>query len=241
MSEELLSALLDGECTPGELKRLLDEAAEAPALRGRWSRMCLVREAIEGTRVQHVAPDFCANIMAAIAREAQEPAAAPAKVVEFPAGRRGAPSQPRPARRRARSASRSWQPVAGLAAAASIVAVVAVGGYRMLNQPLDGAGTQVAAGTARVQPAVATEQVAAAPAAGQARLMPVAAVSSTAAAGDEPLQETRWSQLDADTARQLDEYMMEHSNLRATQGMGGALSYPRMTVRTAEYRTGERH
>ena len=28
---------------------------------------------------------------------------------------------------------------------------------------------------------------------------------------------------------------------RIVQGMGGALSYPRMTVRTAEYRTGERH
>jgi hypothetical protein len=69
----------------------------------------------------------------------------------------------------------------------------------------------------------------------QARLVQV----STAAV-DEPV-ETRWSQLDADTARQLGEYMMEHSNMRAEQGMGGALSYPRMTLHTAEYRSGERH
>ncbi len=70
----------------------------------------------------------------------------------------------------------------------------------------------------------------------QAKLVQV----SNAVGGEEPI-ETRWSQLDADTARQLNEYMMEHSNMRAEQGVGGALSYPRMMVRTAEYRTGEQH
>jgi len=36
MSEELLSALLDGECSPGDVKRLMDELASSPALKQRW-------------------------------------------------------------------------------------------------------------------------------------------------------------------------------------------------------------
>src|SRR5581483_166456 len=217
MSEELLSALLDGECTPGEVKRLLDEMARSPALKQRWSRMCAVRDAMEGTRVPAVSGDFCAGVMAAIAQERSAAAAPqPPRVV----------AMPRP-RRAAANASR-WQPFAGLAAAASIAAVAAVGGYRWRNQPV-GAPVQTAS-----LPAV-TQPVAYGAAAG-GRLVPVSAT----AAGDEPV-ETRWSQLDADTARQLSEYMMEHSNLRAEQGVGSALSYPRMTLRSAEYRSGERH
>jgi anti-sigma-K factor RskA len=138
-----------------------------------------------------------------------------------------------------------WQPFAGLAAAASIAAIATVGGYRWISQPVgapavvasatQSSGAQVAGAQssndgASVQP---VDFVAAAP---QAKLMQVSATS----AKDEPV-ETRWSQLDADTARQLNEYMMEHSNMRAEQGVGGALSYPRMMLRTAEYRTGEPH
>lgn len=228
MSEELLSALLDGECTPGEVKRLLDQLEHVPALQQRWTRMCLAREATENTRVRGVSVDFCAGVMAAIEREqiADAPARSP-KVVAL---------QPRRAAAAAVTASRSrWQPMVGLAAAASIAAIATVGGYRWLNQPVGGAVTVASAassaGTASVQP------VAYAP--GTAQQAKLVQVSNTVG-GEEPI-ETRWSQLDADTARQLNEYMMEHSNMRAEQGVGGALSYPRMMVRTAEYRTGEQH
>lgn len=217
MSEELLSALLDGECSPGEVKRLMDELASSPALQQRWSRMCVVRDAMEGTRVAAPQGDFCAGVMAAVAQERGAAPAPPPRVVTMP-------SRPRAAA----NASR-WQPFAGLAAAASIAAVAAVGGYRWLNQPV-GAPVQ----TASVPAAAATQPVAYGSAA-EARLVPVSAT-----AGEEPV-ETRWSQLDAATAHQLSEYMMEHSNLRAEQGVGSALSYPRMTLRTAEYRSGERH
>ena len=224
MSEELLSALLDGECSPGEVRRLMDELERSPALKQRWSRMCVVREAMDGTRVPAVSTDFCAGVMAAIKQE-KTAAPEPAKVVTMPARSRAA----------AANASR-WQPFAGLAAAASIAAVAAIGGYRMLNQPI-GAPVQTAsltpaAGTASTQPVTFT----AAADSSQPRLVPVSAT----AGGNEPV-ETRWSQLDADTARQLSEYMMEHSNMRADQGVGGSLSYPRMTLRTAEYRSSERH
>lgn len=226
MSEELLSALLDGECTPGEVKRLLDQLEHVPALQQRWTRMCLVREATENTRVRAVSVDFCAGVMAALESEqiADTPARSP-KVVALQPRRAAAAVVPR---------SR-WQPMVGLAAAASIAAIATVGGYRWLNQPVGGAVTVAsaasAASTASVQPVAF-----AAGAPPQAKLVQV----SNAVGGEEPI-ETRWSQLDADTARQLNEYMMEHSNMRAEQGVGGALSYPRMMVRTAEYRTGEQH
>lgn len=236
MSDELLSAMLDGECTPGELKRLLDSLEQSPALKQRWSRMCLVREAMQGTQVRagKAAPaDFCAGVMAAIAKEqdaapVHTPGKAPSKVVAMPVRR--------PAAAAAANASR-WQPVAGLAAAASIAAVAAVGGYRWISQPV-GVPGGLAANTVPASSPVAEQAVAytgGAPGVAQPRLVAV----STAAA-EEPV-ETRWSQLDADTARQLGEYMMEHSNMRADQGMGGSLSYPRMMLHTAEYRSGERH
>ena len=226
MSEELLSALLDGECTPGEVKRLLTQLEDSPALQQHWTRMCLVREASESTRVRKASVDCCAGDMAAIERDPVADPVRSAKVVPLSSRRPVAAAPARVSR---------WQPFAGLAAAASIAAIATVGGYRWMNQPV-GAPVAVASATAAqssgnaasVQP---VDFVAAAP---QAKLMQV----SDTSAKDEPV-ETRWSQLDADTARQLNEYMMEHSNMRAEQGVGGALSYPRMMLRTAEYRTGE--
>ncbi|MBV8063125.1 MAG: sigma-E factor negative regulatory protein [Nevskia sp.] len=231
MSEELLSALLDGECSPGEVKRLLDELEGSPALQRRWDRLCLVREAMEGTRIPAVSAGFCAGVMAAVERErAAAPAAPrPAKVVVMPSRTRAAA----PAARSLR-----WQPLAGLAAAASIATVAGIGGYRWLNQPVgvpvQTAALSPAAAPVSAEPVAYTTTSATAPAAAP-HLVPVSHTG-----GSEPV-ETRWSQLDAATARQLNEYMMEHSNLRAEQGVSAALSYPRMTVRTAEYRSGEQH
>ncbi|HWY25628.1 MAG TPA: sigma-E factor negative regulatory protein, partial [Nevskia sp.] len=102
MSEELLSALLDGECSPGEVRRLMDELERSPALKQRWSRMCVVREAMDGTRVPAVSADFCAGVMAAIKQE-KTAAPEPAKVVTMSLRSRAA----------AANASR-WQPFAGL-------------------------------------------------------------------------------------------------------------------------------
>jgi negative regulator of sigma E activity len=236
MSEELLSALLDGECSPAEAKRLLEQLEGSPALRRRWSRMCLTRDAVDGTRVEAASIDFCAGVMAAIEREKSASVAASQPQ---PAARLG---KAKPATvvplRRADAAARAWQPVAGLAMAASIAAVVAVGGYRWLSAPVavPGAAALVSpASTGSVAEAGGLQTVALAGTTQGGKLVQV----STAAA-EEPA-ETSWSQLDADTARQLSEYMMEHSNLRAAQGVGGALSYPRMMVRPADYRTGEPH
>ncbi len=233
MSEELLSALLDGECTPGEVKLLLQRLEDSPALGRRWSRMCLVRDAAENVQVRSASVDFCAGVMAAIEQASEVPsqvavAVRTAKVIPMPlAGGRGA-------------RARRWQPLAGLAMAASVAAVVTVGGYRWLNPPAGAAAAVANAGNGANASAVASlaqpERVNLAQAqSAQAQLAPV----SYSAGGTEPV-ETRWSQLDADAMGQLSEYMMEHNSMRAGQGVGSALSDPRL-FRAVEYRADEPH
>lgn len=102
MSQESLSALLDGECSDQELDALLDELDRSPELKALWSRQQVARHARAGVPIRQV--DICAAVMA---RLDEAPDAGHAKVVEL-------------ARRRPRLA---WRPVAGLAAAASVAAV----------------------------------------------------------------------------------------------------------------------
>jgi negative regulator of sigma E activity len=105
---ESLSALLDGECSPSELERLLSDLERDPALRAEFSRLCLARELRHGTRVRSAQPDFPSRVMAALDRETAEPA------VVIPIGNR--------VRRL------PWRAAASLAAAAAVgaVAVMAI-------------------------------------------------------------------------------------------------------------------
>lgn len=126
MNEESLSALLDGECTPGELSRLLQEMERDPALRERFSRMRLAQEARGGTQVRSARLDFASRVLAAL----------PARPESTVTPLRGA----MPLR---------WQPLAGLAAAAA-VGVVAVLVLRPEGDPVPAVGP---APVAVVQPA----------------------------------------------------------------------------------------
>lgn len=221
MSEELLSALLDGECTPAEAEAALAAIERSPALKARWSRMCLTRDALAGVRVARPSPDFAAGVMAAIAAEA--PADSSPKVV--PMRRPAVVAQPLPASLPQRAVARRgrWQPVAGLAAAASIAAVAVVGGRAFLSSPVDG-------GLAAV-PVATPVQLAANP-----DLVRISADGEISGAAAQDAAGTRWTQLDSETARQLNDYLLEHSNSRADAGMGGSLGYARLAVRTADYR-----
>ena len=105
MSHESLSALLDGECTAEEMDRLLDEIESSPELKVQWSRMCLAREAVTGTRVRKTQVCICANVMAHL--DPVPEAVVNSKVVEL--------TRRKPVRR--------WQSLAGYAAAASVAAV----------------------------------------------------------------------------------------------------------------------
>lgn len=105
MSNESLSALLDGECSAEETVRLLDAIEASPALKAQWSRMCLTREAMGGTRIRKAQACICADVMANLDKVPE--AVVNPKVVEL--------TRRQPMRR--------WQSLAGLAAAASIAAV----------------------------------------------------------------------------------------------------------------------
>jgi negative regulator of sigma E activity len=63
---ESLSALLDGECSPSELDRLLSEFDRDPDLRRQFARLCLAREARMGTRVRKPDLEFADRVLAAL-------------------------------------------------------------------------------------------------------------------------------------------------------------------------------
>ncbi len=229
MSEELLSALLDGECTPAEAEAALAAIERSPALKARWSRMCLTRDALAGVSIAQPSFDFAAGVMAAIASEAaaeakpeSHPKANP-KVV--PLRRPAVVAQPAPIvpPQRVAARRRRWQPITGLAAAASIAAVAVVGGRALLNTPVDSG----LAATTVTQPAVL---------AANPDIVRISADGEISGAASQDAGSTRWTQLDSATARQLNDYLLEHSNSRADAGMGGSLGYARLAVRTADYR-----
>lgn len=107
MPQDSLSALLDGECSGPELDRLLDELDRSPELTLQWSRLCLAREAREGTQIRADQPCICAEVMGQLD---EAPAAADAKVVDLAVHR---------ALRRP-TLTRVWKPLVGFAAAASM-------------------------------------------------------------------------------------------------------------------------
>ena len=122
MSQETLSALLDGECSAEELDDLLDELERSPALKSQWSRLCLSREAMGDTVVRKNQPCICAGVMAGL--DAQPAELAHPKVREF-----------------RRPAVFNWRPVAGLAAAASVATVaLLVGMHGGAQAPLSDGG-----------------------------------------------------------------------------------------------------
>jgi negative regulator of sigma E activity len=108
MSDEILSALLDGECSPEELDRLLDEMERSPELKRSYSRLCAAREAAEGTRIARQQPCICADVMGKLDAE---PLPFSDKLSDLDARRRR---------------QRLWKPLAGLAAAASVAAMAVV-------------------------------------------------------------------------------------------------------------------
>jgi negative regulator of sigma E activity len=140
MAKDSLSALIDGECTPAELERILDEMDQSPAMKSAWSRLCLARDAGEGVRVRKDQPCICAGVMAQLG--AQEAAPAGGKVV------------PLAAARRAGGVRAYWKPLAGLAAAASVAAVMVTLAPQSATGPAAAPGFAPQIGTPVSVPAV---------------------------------------------------------------------------------------
>jgi negative regulator of sigma E activity len=236
---EKLSALLDGELDERGLDALLQAMADDPVLGQRWSRMCASHAAVEGVRIQRPAVDFAAGVMAAIDRDrvmpelvADAPTQAPATVLNFPVRESvslGAPSRRRrvSGTNRVGTTRKFLRPAYGFAAAAT-VAAVAILAPRMqsdrvtlasVHQPGTVAVAQASASTAgRGEPVFFSVNP-------SGQLVPVA------------LKETALSQVDPDSARTLDDYVIEHSNYRIGSGFGGSLGYARFAAHTADLRT----
>jgi anti-sigma factor RsiW len=111
MNDEDMSALLDGECSPQERDQLLTQIEQDPALRQRYARMVKARQVRRSAlaRPVTVPDDFADQVMAAL------------------------PARPDPAQAPADEPF-SWQPAAGLAAAAALGAV-AVLALQAVNPP----------------------------------------------------------------------------------------------------------
>ncbi|MEQ8803042.1 sigma-E factor negative regulatory protein [Haliea sp.] len=117
MTEQLresLSALMDDEANELELQRLLSQLAEDDALRQTWVRYNLARSVISGQPAGRINLDISRQVSAAIAADRQPAAGA-------------------------------WQrlarPLGSLAVAASVMAVVVLGGQQLYQAADPGAGT----------------------------------------------------------------------------------------------------
>lgn len=68
--DEMLSAALDGECTPEELDQLLAGLASEPAAVQRWQSWSATKAAMGGVRVGRVSADWSNAVMKSISMEA---------------------------------------------------------------------------------------------------------------------------------------------------------------------------
>lgn len=120
--DEMLSAAMDGECTPEELDQLLQALADEPAAMQRWQRWSAAKAAISGARVGRVSTDWSNAVMKSISMEARP--VVPAKpLISLPF--RGIRVAQAPRRRRARWAA------ASVTASLSAMAV----GWMLMSSP----------------------------------------------------------------------------------------------------------
>jgi negative regulator of sigma E activity len=205
MSEESLSALVDGECSNTDLSQLLDNIDRSPALKDRWSRMCLMREARRGTRIEAAHLQFASRVMAALDQVQPEAAvvvplkakAAPPKVVASP---------------------RPWRPLVGLAAAASLIGAVVLVIWQQ--------GAPVPAGAIPVAPPSVVAAI-------DSRAEAKGAITPAVSTGADTRGDLQWSSLDRASAQELGGYLIDYSSYRSTQGMGG-LGYARYAAHATE-------
>lgn len=109
-----LSALLDGEASAFEVRRILDQVDERPELADKWASYSLGRSVLEGEPFRRAPDDFSARVMAAVSDAGDEIAPLRAGGVH---GRQEAAGQ-----------GRRWvEPVGRLAVAASVAVAVFLG------------------------------------------------------------------------------------------------------------------
>lgn len=109
--EKTLSALLDGDVSAFEVRRVLDQIGERPELADKWARYSLGRSLLEGEPFRRASAGFSARVMDAVDREA------------VPVSARSISGQRKPA-----GQGRRWlEPVGRAAVAASVAVAVFLG------------------------------------------------------------------------------------------------------------------
>jgi len=111
---ESLSAVMDGEASEFELRRSLEQLEQSPDVGERWRRYHVARSAMRGEPVNSADIDISGSIMAALEDEA------PFEQTEIQSE-----SQPRQERRK--EPRTLWKPIASMAMAASVTAMVILG------------------------------------------------------------------------------------------------------------------
>ncbi|UUO07017.1 zf-HC2 domain-containing protein [Blastopirellula sp. J2-11] len=133
ISEELLSAYLDGQLGPVELQRVEAALAESPALQNQLKSLATARDAVRSLPAATVGRDLTGDIFAEITRRSATTTAAPEVEVELrpmPAGRMSDRHRPR--------STRSWQWIGvGAAAAALVAGLLAVPAWLGDNGDID--------------------------------------------------------------------------------------------------------
>lgn len=201
---ESVSALMDGEADDLELRRVL-AAADRAEVRAAWRDYHLQREALTGGDLRFAEVDISRGVWAAIAKEE---VAAPVQ------------SQPQQ-----QSVAARWlRPVASLAVAASVAAIVVVGVRGLGGGELD-AGAPSLADVRQTAVPVAPAELNTAPTgieSGVAVAAPVAGTAMTVSAGDEMAKQ------------QLDRHLQGHVE-RAAAGNGqGLIGFARVPELDAE-------
>lgn len=228
MSEELVSALLDGECDDHEIERALVAFERDEAARTGFSRMQYVRDASRDVAAAFD-PSFADRVMLAIGDEVPDGGHGLSDGLSG-----GVSGNVVPLRRR----RPVWVQASGFAVAASVVAAVVVG--VVVNGPELGE-VQFASQNddSYVAPVTRSAPTAVGNGATVQTVQTVATVPQTSPAMTRQATQLRWAQIEDDQARQLNNYLIDYSNYRSVQGVGGTLGYARFAAHTADYRPQE--
>lgn len=205
MNKETLSALVDDACSRDELGDCIDRLLGCDQSKATLGRYQLIGAAIRDHA--SASAGFASRVSAAIAAE---PALEPASTVVSLGAER--------AKRAGRQTPRFGfaNPRVGLALAAS-VAVAAIGGVLTLGSV---GGDE--------QPVLVARDAGPAQRTAATNIVPAVAQRDSSAAA----RRVDWNQVDAETARQLNGYLLNHNRYRSAhgQGVGGTLGYARVAT-----------
>ncbi len=185
--QESLSALLDDEANELELQRVLSRLGDDPGLRQKWVRYNLVRAAVCGQHPAHPRLDISARVRESIS---STPASRPL-------------------------GKRLLQPLANLAVAASVTAVVVFGGQQLAGIESDNYSGQALAGS--VSPV------------GMVNSLGATSVQASYGTSSLPVLQPTTGTAYQELARQrLQKYMQEHAEHAALNSPSGLVPFARV-------------